>query len=337
MAKPRWLISSCLYCSGRPDGDADLFLHDVDAGDGLGDGMLDLQAGVHFHEIELVVLVEQEFHRAGVDVAHRLGGAHRQLADVLPLRLGELGRGRDFDQLLVAALDRAVALEQMDHVALGVAQNLYLDVLGPHHAFFDEDFGLAESLAGFGHYAVIVFQQFGFVVAAADAAPAAAVGGFQHHRIADFIRQRARFLDVFQVVVRAGRDRDARCDHRVARLDFVAHLADHLRRGADETDAAARADGRQIGVFGQKAIARMQCVATGGGRQIDQRVRVEIAQNRILADVISLVGLLHMERVAVGVGVDGDRLDAELGAGAHDADGDLAPVGDQYFLEHGSA
>jgi hypothetical protein len=25
----------------------------------------------------------------------------------------------------------------------------------------------------------------------------------------------------------------------------------------------------------------------------------------------------------------------KLGAGAHDADGDLAPVGDQYFLKHG--
>ena len=33
-------------------GDADLFLDDVDAGDFLGDRMLDLDAGVHLDEIE---------------------------------------------------------------------------------------------------------------------------------------------------------------------------------------------------------------------------------------------------------------------------------------------
>ena len=66
-------------------------------------------------------------------------------------------------------------------------------------------------------------------------------------------------------------------------------------------------------------------------------MRVQVAENRVLADVIGLVGFLDVERVAVGVGIDGDRLDAQFGAGAHDADGDLAPVGDQYFLKHGLA
>ena len=40
-----------------------------------------------------------------------------------------------------------------------------------------------------------------------------------------------------------------------------------------------------------------------------------------------------MERVAVEVGVDRDRGDAELAAGAHDSDGDLAAVGDEDFAE----
>jgi hypothetical protein len=141
----------------------------------------------------------------------------------------------------------------------------------------------------------------------------------------------ARFLDVFQVVVRTGHHRNAGGDHRVAGLDLVAHAADHLGRGADEADAAARADGRQVGVLGEEAVAGMQRVAARCGRQVDQRVRVQIAQDRVLADVVGLVGLLHVEGVAVGVGVDRDRLDAEFGAGAHDADGDLAAVGDQYL------
>jgi hypothetical protein len=41
-----------------------------------------------------------------------------------------------------------------------------------------------------------------------------------------------------------------------------------------------------------------------------------------------------MHGVGVGGGMHGDRLDAELLAGAQHAKGDLAAVGDQDFLEH---
>jgi hypothetical protein len=49
-------------------GDADLFVHQVDASDGFGDRMLDLKAGVHLDEIELAIFVE-EFDRAGARIA----------------------------------------------------------------------------------------------------------------------------------------------------------------------------------------------------------------------------------------------------------------------------
>src|SRR5471030_2809226 len=45
-------------------GDADLFLHDVDAGDHFGDRVFDLHAGVHLDEIELAVFI-QELEGAG--------------------------------------------------------------------------------------------------------------------------------------------------------------------------------------------------------------------------------------------------------------------------------
>ena len=51
------------------------------------------------------------------------------------------------------------------------------------------------------------------------------------------------------------------------------------------------------------------------------------------ADADGLVGESHVQRFAVGLGVDGDGLDAELAAGADDAQGDLAAIGDQDFLE----
>ena len=42
-----------------------------------------------------------------------------------------------------------------------------------------------------------------------------------------------------------------------------------------------------------------------------------------------------MQRVAVELGVHGDRGDAELAGGARDAHGDLAAVGDEDPLQHG--
>ena len=35
----------------------------------------------------------------------------------------------------------------------------------------------------------------------------------------------------------------------------------------------------------------------------------------------------------VGIGIDGDRFDAHLGAGAHDAHRDFAAVGNQYLFD----
>ncbi len=47
-----------------------------------------------------------------------------------------------------------------------------------------------------------------------------------------------------------------------------------------------------------------------------------------------LVGHLHMQRIAVGIGIDRHRLDAHLAGGLDDPAGDLATVGDQDLLEH---
>ena len=61
------------------------------------------------------------------------------------------------------------------------------------------------------------------------------------------------------------------------------------------------------------------------------QVAVEAAR-RTDADV--LVGKPHVQRVLVGLRIDGDGLDAELAAGADDAQRDLAAVGDQNLVEH---
>ena len=99
-------------------GDAQLRLHEVDVGDLLGDRVLDLDARVHLDEDVVAVAVEQELDGARVAVADVPGEPHGVGADPLAQLRVEVRRGRDLDDLLVAALHRAVALEQVDHVAV---------------------------------------------------------------------------------------------------------------------------------------------------------------------------------------------------------------------------
>ena len=113
-------------------GDQDLALDEVDAGDDLGDGVLDLDARVDLDEVELAgVGVDQELDGAGVVVADVRGRSRRPASQTASRmrRVEVRGRG-DLDDLLVAALDRAVALEEVDEVAVLVAEELHLDVLG---------------------------------------------------------------------------------------------------------------------------------------------------------------------------------------------------------------
>src|SRR5690242_11399060 len=99
--------------------DAQLLANEVEAGDHLGDGMLDLKARVHFDEIELAVLVE-EFDRADAEIAELLERAGDDAADALARRCVQGWRGRFLPNLLVAALERAIAFAEVHDIAVRV-------------------------------------------------------------------------------------------------------------------------------------------------------------------------------------------------------------------------
>ena len=56
---------------------------------------------------------------------------------------------RDLDDLLMPPLHRAVALVQVEHVAVLVAEDLHLDVLGARNVLFEKHRGIAERAARF--------------------------------------------------------------------------------------------------------------------------------------------------------------------------------------------
>lgn len=129
-------------------GDAEHLLDDVDTGDHLRNRVLHLNTGVHLDEVETTVLVE-ELERTGAavaDVDARLDAASQ---DFLARLLVDARCRRFFENLLVAALQRAVAVAQVDGVALAVGQHLHFDVARVGEEFFQIDHRVAERRACF--------------------------------------------------------------------------------------------------------------------------------------------------------------------------------------------
>ncbi|KZE94510.1 hypothetical protein AVP42_00993 [Agromyces sp. NDB4Y10] len=319
-----------------PRRDAQLLLHEVDARDELGHGVLDLQARVHLDEEELVGrgIRHQELDGAGAEVLDAAGGVACRLPDALARRAVEQGRRRLLHHLLVSALERALALAEVDDVAVRVGEDLHLDVARGVDEALEQQGVVAErgarDAAGRGQGVL----ELGLVAGDLHALAAAARGRLDEQWEPDERR------GVEELVVGRVRLADAR-HHGHAGLgdvalgpDLVAHDLERERAGTDEHDAGLGARAPEGGVLGEEAVAGVDRLRAGvEGRANDAR-RVEVALGcRSRADAHGLVGERDVRGARVGVGVDGDGVDAEALQRADDAHGDLAAVGDEHPVE----
>ena len=114
-----------------------MFPYQIHAGDEFGDAVFHLDSGIHFHEIEVsAVAIQQELHCTGPFVAHCTGSIDSGSAHLLAQCGGEASGGGFFDELLIAPLNRAVSVTQVDDIALPVSQDLELNVPGIEDQLF---------------------------------------------------------------------------------------------------------------------------------------------------------------------------------------------------------
>ena len=287
-------------------GDPDLLQHEVDVGDHLGDGMLDLDAGIHLDEIEFAVLIEK-FDGADAEIfhlPHRLGAGR---ADLCARRGAKNRRGAFLPDLLVAPLQRAVALAEMDGAAAAVAEHLDFDVARLLQVFFQIHRGVAERGLGFVAGGGQRHHQIVGGLRHLHAAAAAAGGGFHQDRKADGLRDRHRVVLGADAAVGARHHGNAELLCGLLGLDLVAHQADMLGLGADEMQIVLGEDFGEAGIFRQEAVAGMHRVGAGDLAGREQRGNVEVAVlRRRRADADALVGEAHMHGVGVGGGMHRD-------------------------------
>ncbi len=314
--------------------DAQLQVHQVQARDRLRDRVFHLEPRVHLHEVVVAFNVEQELERAGAFIPDRLHCRHGGRAHAFAKLSGDRRRGRFFDQLLVAPLHRTIALPEVDRVAVTVGENLNLDMARLGNRALQDHGGVAERVLRFRLCAAQRVGKVGGGVHEPHAAPTTARRGLDHHRVADargFVGQ-ARLALLGTLV--AGNARHAGVDHQPLRAGLVAHRQNRLGRRADEDETGVNAGLRELGVLGQKSVARVHRVGTRLARGVDdaRNVQVRLRRQR-LPDAHRLVGLDHMARVGVGGRVHGHCAVAMGTRAAHHTQRDLAAVCDEDLVE----
>ncbi len=318
-------------------GDEDLPAHQVDAGRQFGDRMLDLEAGVHFQEVEAAVLVEHELDRAGADVVDRAGRGQGRLRHATAQVLVQGWGGRLLEDLLVAALDRAFALEQVHDLAVAVAEDLELDMARAHQVFLQKHRVVAEGGTRLAFGGFQLFGEGGTGVDDPHALAAAAGGGLDQQRIADAVGLGAQAIGALVIAVVARHDRHAALDHAALGDLFGAHHGHDLGAGADERQARGGDPSRELGVLGEEAETGVDGIGAGGLGGLEDGVDIEVGGGHGgRSDRVDLVGDTGVKCVQVGLRGHGHACDTQFATGLDDADGDFAAVGDEDFF-HGCA
>jgi len=255
-------------------------------------------------------------------------------ADGLTLFFRQEQRRREFDDLLMASLDGAVPFKEMDHVTVGIAQDLDFHVFGFFQIFFHEDRAVAKGLGGFTDRRMVFLEEVLFLTD--DTHPPAAAAG---RRLED--DRISRHLGVFNGF-RVGGDgffhpgNGGNLDGfgQQLGLDLIPHLFHHFMGGSDEFNARFMALAHEDRIFRQKSITRMDGIHILFQSQGDDLVHIQVSLDRPCRprDQIRLISLASEEGHFIFLGVYGHCPDAQLMTGTDDPDGDFPRLATRTFL-----
>jgi hypothetical protein len=164
---------------------------------------------------------------------------------------------------------------------------------------------------------------------------AAATGrGLEQHREPERLGQRHRLGRIAHRLGGAGHHRHAVRDGQLPRRRLGAHGLDGLGRRAHPDQARLAHSAGEPGPLRQEPVAGVDGIGAQALGHLDEAVAQQVGLRRgRRADAHGLVGREHEGRAGVRVGVHGHRGDAQVAAGADDAQRDLAAVGDEQLAD----
>src|SRR5207248_9278079 len=280
-------------------GDANLLLHQIEPRQHLGDRMLDLQPGIHFDEIELAVLIKK-LDGTGPFIAELFHRLRHPPADRLAL-LGIEGRGvRLLPYLLMAPLQRAVALAEMNGPAAAISHDLDFDMTRAGEVFLEIDITIAERRLRFRLGGLNRVFKLAFAMRDLHATTAAAGCRLDERRIADPLCDAPAIFDIGNTPVRSWDYRYAKLLGGAFGLDLVTHDPDMFGAGTDEFDAVFGQNLGKTRILGKKAITRMHrfCSSDFAGGHDGGDIQITVACWR-RSDAHALIGKPDVHRFLV--------------------------------------
>ena len=316
----------------RPARDLELEPHEVEARDRLGHRVLDLEPRVHLEEEELARGREQELDGTGVLVADRLARGDGGLADRLAERRADGRARRLLDDLLVAALDRALALVEVDDAPVRSRRRSAPRRGGRLRGSARGTPCASPKAESASRPAAAIAS--GSAVASRTTRmprpPPPADAFTSSGRPSSSARVANTSGGASASTARLGSCGTPAACHPALRLELRAHRRDRLGRRPDEQEPRVAAGPGEGRVLREEAVARVHGVRAGAPRGAGDRVDAQVRLGgRRAAERHREVRLAHEGRAAVGLREDGDGLDAHRAARALDAPRDLASVRDQ--------
>ena len=218
-------------------GNTDLFNNQVCACNHFCDTVLDLNTGIHFHEVVSSALVKNELDRSGICVTNSFCGKNGIVVH------GSAGIGCDsrrrrfFNQLLVVALYRTVTFAESHYISMSVSHDLDLYMAWVFNIFFNVHGVIAKCVGRLSLSHVEIEFKIIFRAGDTHALSTSAGGGFDHNRITDFVCKLFAGLYVIDWIFRTWNDRNSGLHHCLSGVGFISHAVDNICTWSDKCNA----------------------------------------------------------------------------------------------------
>ncbi len=176
----------------------------------------------------------------------------------------------------MAALDRTLALAEIDGVAVPIRGDLDLDVAGLHHQPFDIDPIVAKIGPTLGTSALERRCELGAVVDLPHSLAATTGHRLEQHRQPVLIDKCLEFGKVIERLDHPGDQRNAGVDGELATFGLGTHEPDGGGRWPDPGQPCGLDPFGELGILGEKSIARVNEVRAARLRRLEQAIDIEI-------------------------------------------------------------
>ena len=207
---------------------------------------------------------------------------------------------------------------------------------GALYIFFDQHGIVTKAVFGFAFAGGQRGVEIGCLLHHTHAFTATASAGLDEHRVADSLGFTLQQIRVLVHAVVTGYQRYPCLLHQLFRSRLEPHGANGQRRRPDEHQTRICAGlGKSI-VFAQKTIPGVNRLRTGRHSSIQNVLPLQVAVfGGVAAHVNGFITSRDMFRIGVHVRIDRHRLDGHPPGGGRNTAGDLTPVCNKDFFEHG--